>query len=175
MKSGQKNIEYPYLPEEGTILYAPEDDPNIIEAKKVAFKQATDRRYIAGAVVVLNGKIIGRGALRSRIKNEKLIQLHQDGWCIRRMLKIKSGQKYWLCPGCAAPRNHSEPTAIRDAKKNGCDTQGANLYLWGHWWFCKDCWDAMISAGIRDVYLMENSENLFNLDSSNNIIGKQFE
>lgn len=169
-----KNIQYPYLPKGRTILYVPANNPFILEAKKVAFEQATDRRYVAGAVVVSNGKVIGRGALHSKIKNKKLIQLHQDGWCIRRMLKIKSGEKYWLCPGCAAPRNHSEPTAIRNARKTGHDTKGADLYLWGHWWFCKDCWNVMIAAGIKNVYLMENSEVLFNLDNPNNIIGKQF-
>lgn len=169
-----KNIKYPYLPEGRTILYVPENNPFIQEAKKVAFEQATDRRYIAGAVVVLDGKIIGRGALHSKVKNKKLIQLHQKGWCIRRMLKVKTGQKYWLCPGCCAPINHSEPTAIRDAQSKGNNTNGADLYLWGHWWFCKDCWDAMIAAGIKNVYLMEDSEELFNLDSPKNIIGKQF-
>jgi deoxycytidylate deaminase len=168
-------IKYPYLPEGRTILYVPENNPYIVEAKKVAFEQATDRRYIAGAVIAQDGKIIGRGALHSGVKNKKLIELHQKGWCIRRTFKIKSGQKYWLCPGCAAPKNHSEPTAIRNAKKNGYETKGADLYLWGHWWFCKDCWDAMISAGIKNVYLMEDSENLFNLDSPKNIIGHQFE
>ncbi|MFZ1019549.1 MAG: deaminase [Minisyncoccia bacterium] len=169
-----KDIKYPYLPAGKTILYVPESNPFIIEAKKTAFEQATDRRYIAGVVIVLDGKVIGRGALHSGIKNKKLIELHQKGLCIRRMLKIKSGQKYWLCPGCAAPKNHSEPTAIRNAKKNGYNTNGADLYLWGHWWFCKDCWDAMISAGIKNVYLMADSENLFNLSSPKNIIGKQF-
>lgn len=50
-----------------------------------------------------------------------------------------------------------------------------DLYLWGHWWFCEPCWNAMIEAGIRDVYLLENSEVLFNKAHPENIIGRQFE
>jgi hypothetical protein len=33
----------------------------------------------------------------------------------------------------------------------------------------------MIAAGIRDVYLMEGSERLFNKAHPDNVIGRQFE
>jgi deoxycytidylate deaminase len=52
--------------------------------------------------------------------------------------------------------------AIKDVATNGLDCQGADLYLYGHWWCCESCWKAMIAAKIRNVYLLENSENLFN-------------
>lgn len=175
MQSNQKQIKYPYLPEGRSFLYVPLSNKYMTEAKKFSFEHATDRRYPSGSLIVQGGEVIGRGALRSRLKSKKLIKLHQDGWCIRGMLKIKSGTKYWLCPGEATPKNHSEPEAIKNAKDLGNDTNGADLYLWGHWWCCEPCWRAMISAGIKNVYLMENSEVLFNKESPNNIIGKQFE
>jgi len=86
---------------------------------------------------------------------------------------IPTGQQYELCEGCH-PKNHSEPRAIADAKKNGHDTKGADLYLWGHWWACETCWQTMIAAGIKNFYLMEGSEKLFNKSHPKNIIGKQF-
>ena len=89
MQSDQKNIKYPYLPEGRTILYVPEDNIYIQEAKKFSFEHATDRRYPSGALIVLGGEVVGRGALCARLKSKKLIKLHQDGWCIRKMLKIK--------------------------------------------------------------------------------------
>jgi hypothetical protein len=36
-----------------------------------------------------------------------------------------------------------------------------DLYLWGHWWCCKLCWDKMIEVGIKNVYLMEGVDKLF--------------
>jgi deoxycytidylate deaminase len=56
---------------------------------------------------------------------------------------------------------HAEPRAVRDARKNCSDINDADLYLWGHWWCCKPCWDAMIGAGIKNVYLLDESIALF--------------
>jgi deoxycytidylate deaminase len=47
--------------------------------------------------------------------------------------------------------------------------------MWGHWWCCKPCWDNMIAAGIKNVYVIEGSEILFNKKDSSNIIGHQFD
>jgi deoxycytidylate deaminase len=87
---------------------------------------------------------------------------------------MPTGEGYDLCEGCNS-KFHSEPSAIRDALSKNKDTEGADLYLWGHWWCCKDCWDSMISAGIKNVYLLDGSEKLFNKKSSENIIGHQFD
>ncbi|MBU6390363.1 hypothetical protein KGQ31_02340, partial [Patescibacteria group bacterium] len=106
------------------------------------------------------------------LKNKKLLALHRDGWCARKILKIPSGKKYWLCPGCASARNHSETLVVKAARKAGVETAGADLYLWGHWWCCEPCWKAMTKGGIRDVYLLEASDKLFNPKYPENIIGK---
>ena len=58
--------------------------------------------------------------------------------------------------------------------KNGHDTVGADLYLWGHWWACAPCWNAIIESGIENVYLLEGSERLFNKAHHGNVIGRQF-
>jgi deoxycytidylate deaminase len=152
---------YPYLPEGKTILYVPADDQFMREAKRVRDNMSTDKNHSTGAVVVLNDEIIGRGANQSAMKNEKMLAFHKNVFCMRRFLKIKTGTKYWLCPGCSSSRQHGETRAVKDALKNHASIKGADLYLYGHWWCCKPCWDAMIAAGIDKVYLVEGATELF--------------
>lgn len=152
---------YPYLPEGRTIEYVPVTDLFMKEAMDMRNNFSTDAYHPTGAVTVLDGAIIGKGANQSALKSAKLIELHKKGWCVRKFLKIPSGQKYWLCPGCSSCRHHAETRAVLDAVKKKGSARGADLYLYGHWWCCKPCWDAMIKAGIRNVYLADNAEELF--------------
>lgn len=170
-----KNIKYPYLPEGRTILYVSENNPYMLEAKKTCIEQATDWIHPSGAVVLQNEKIIGRGALQSRLNNRRLIKFHHEGWCIRKFFKIPSGEKYWLCPGCVEVYNHSEQMAIKNAFQNNEDTKGADMYFWGHWWCCESCWNQIIKAGIKNIFLMEKSEIFFNKTNPNHIVGKIFD
>ncbi len=139
--------ELPYLPESREILYVPADNKFMQAAQKVAEIKSLDSGFKTGAVIVRDGKIIGQGANGS--------DFHEKFGCVRKFLKIKTGEKYWLCPGCS-PKNHAEQSAIKDAKFRGISTQGADLYLWGHWWCCQSCWKKMIEAGIKNVYLSED-------------------
>ncbi len=154
-------IKYPYLPEGRGIKYVEASNPFMIEAKTFMEAHSTDRLHKTGSVVVKDGKIIGYGANQSRLKSKKFFDLHMRGWCLRRKLKVASGTHYWLCPGCSPCSSHSEQRAVRDAIKNGHNTKGADLYLYGHWWCCKPCWDKMIKEGINNVYLLKGSETLF--------------
>jgi deoxycytidylate deaminase len=161
-----KNIKYPYIPEGRTILYAGASNIYMKAAKEYARGNSLDRAMPNSTILVKDGEVIGRGANGSTY--------HDTHGCERVKLNIPTGEGYELCEGCH-PKNHGEPKAILDAQKNGKDTTGADAYLWGHWWCCEPCWNAMIRAGIRNVYLLENSENLFNRSSPGNIIGHQFE
>lgn len=152
---------YPYLPEGRKFIYVPITDPFMAETKKVTLELSTDQQHPTGAVIVKDGKILGFGANQSALKNPKLMQFHKNVFCVRRFLKIPTGQKYWICPGCASSKLHSEPRAIKMAQKKHGDITGADLYHWGHWWCCKPCWDSMIAAGIRDVYLVEGAKEQF--------------
>lgn len=158
-----EKIEYPYMPAGRTILYVQADNPFMAAAFNIMKAESTDEQNPTGAVVVKNGIIIGRAANQAGFKHLKFIKLHAKGWCVRRKLKVKSGTKYWLCPGCSTHFDHAESGAVRDAiKRAGVEAvHGADLYLYGHWWCCQPCWDAMIQAGIKDVYLLENSWELF--------------
>jgi len=154
------NIQYPYLPEGREIKFVPETNEFMTEAKRIRDTESTDLKNPTGAVVVKDNKIIGKSANHAKLTNPKLLNLHSK-YCVRRILHIPSGKGYFLCPGCANYKQHGESSAIRNALKNGGDTNGADLYLFGHWWCCKPCWDTMIKAGIKDVYLVENAHELF--------------
>jgi deoxycytidylate deaminase len=153
--------DYPYLPEGRNIKYVPVSNPFMAEARRMQELFSNERNHPTGAVVVNDGKILGQGANQAPIKNKKLIELHKNGWCIRRMLNVPSGQRYWLCPGCASCKQHAETRAVNDAISKNGGVSGADLYLYGHWWCCKPCWDSMIKAGIKDVYLVDNANELF--------------
>jgi deoxycytidylate deaminase len=171
-----EGIKYPYLPEGREIHYVTEENEFMKAAKDVSLELSTDIQHPTGAVVVMNGKIVGRGANQAGYKNKKLIDLHLQGMCFRRWLKIKSGEKYWLCRGCSTSKKHAETRAVNNAlsnlNRNGQKLENADLYLWGHWWACEPCWKAMIDAGIRNVYLLEGSELIFNRNNPSHDIGK---
>ncbi len=160
----EKNIKYPYLPAGREIKYVSAKNVFMKLAKAYAEAQSLDSLMPGAAVVVYGDRVIGMGANGS--------DYHKTHKCERVVRGCKSGEGYELCEGCH-PRNHSEPTAIRNIR--GYNRVGADLYLWGHWWFCKHCWEAMIKARINDVYLLESSEILFNKEHPDNIIGKQFQ
>ncbi len=156
-------IKYPYLPEGRTIKYVPATDRYMTQAALVAIEDSLDDAVKTGSVVVKDGHIIGQGANGS--------DYHKTHECERVKQKIPTGQGYDLCEGCH-PKNHSEPRAIADARAHGHDPQGAELYLWGHWWCCEPCWKAISENGISQVYLMEGSERLFNREHPENVLGK---
>lgn len=162
------SITYPFLPEGKAFLYVAADNEYMQAAKVHAKEYSLDKAMPTGSVVVLEGKIIGKGANGSTY--------HETYECERVKQNIPTGQGYELCEGCH-PKNHSEPRAIADARATTemVKLQGADLYLWGHWWCCEPCWNAMIAAGIRQVYLMEGSEMLFDKNHTDNIVGRQFE
>lgn len=161
-----KNIKYPYIPAGRVILYVPETDKYMAMAREYAKKYRSNLAQPGAAVVVKNGEVLGIGSIGNN-------PAHIAG-CVRVKLNMPTGVGYDLCEGCT-PKFHSEPSAVRDAKEKGNDTNGADLYLWGHWWCCEPCWNAMIDAGIKNVYLLQDSEMLFNRESPSNILGKQFE
>jgi len=171
--------EYPYLPEQWKegwkYEYVPLDNPFMTEARRVAKTESSDRKQQTGSVLVnANGEIIGRGANFSPLHAELRAKFERgeidDERCERVKAGSPTGTGYELCEGCSS-KYHSEPTAIRNAEELGNDTHGASLYLWGHWWCCKDCLDAAEAAGIGQVYLVEDSDRLFNKTHPDNLDG----
>lgn len=170
-----KNIKYPYLPEGKLIEYVDKSDVYISRAKEVA-RTSNDQSFPTGSVIVCDGEILVEASNKTPLSNSFLKNLHKK-YCLRRMFGVPSGQKYWLCPGCASHENHAEYRASvalmnKIPQKANADL---HLYLWGHWWCCKPCWGKMIEAGIKKVFLQKGSEILFDINNPNNIMGKQFD
>lgn len=162
----KKDIKYPYLPEGREIKYVSAGNPFIKDARSFAREHSLDESMPNASVLVKDNEIIARAANGS--------DFHKHNECERVKRGIPTGQGYELCEGCH-PKNHSEQSAIKYAKDRGVDIAGADLYLWGHWWCCEPCWNAMIQAGIKNIYLLEGSEILFDRNNPDNVIGRQFE
>ena len=135
--------KYGYVSEEGAFMS---------EAKKTALDQSLDPDWPTGVVVVKNNKIIGKGANGS--------EYHLKYGCERKRRGLPTGEGYEFCEGCQ-PKNHAEQKAQLMA--------GADVYMWGHWWCCEPCWQVMIDAGIKKVYLMKEAHVRFNKNRNSRI------
>jgi deoxycytidylate deaminase len=153
-------IKYPYLPKGREIKYVPKDNKFVIEARKMAEKSGCTKQA-TGAVLVKKGKIIGWGSNAGR----------KISVCPRVLRGSKTGEDYHFCKDNCAQEGHSEVMAVKDAKKKKNKIEGADLYLYGHWWCCEPCWNTMIEAGVKDVYLVKNAHEKFNFSSK---IGKVY-
>lgn len=159
----QSSKPYPYLPKNRVIFYAHKTDKFIRGAKEMVQdikKQYPWARYVTASLVVNDGKIVGKAVNRD---------VHLS-FCPRRVFQSPSGGGYHLCPRHCHPKNHSEVLALNDAARKGKDAaKDSSLYMYGHWWCCKPCWDAMAGAGIKDIYLIEGATELFESVTSNGI------
>ena len=165
-------IKYPYLPEGHNIFYVDIDNTFMVQAKEVA-RLSNDQQQPTGAVIVFDGKVVSSASNKNPLTSARLIKLHKK-YCIRHILKIPSGEKYWACPGCAGNESHAESRASKQLLQKGIPGKPLDLYLWGHWWCCDICWNNMLKLPIENVYLLKGSEILFNAKNSNNILGHQF-
>ncbi|MCF7831236.1 hypothetical protein K9M41_04590 [Candidatus Gracilibacteria bacterium] len=167
-------MELPYLPEGREILYVGEDNDFLQKAKEMADTFSKHEKQPTGAVIVRDGRILGRGSNHS--------DYHDESGCERKKNGSPTGQGYETCPGCK-PCFHAEQQAIDDAHERleafarEDNLGGADLYLWGHWWCCESCWGKMIGAGIKNVYLVENAVDKFSgrkKEEKTSFLGKIF-
>jgi deoxycytidylate deaminase len=145
-------IVYPYMPIGKSIKYVDESDQYMVQAKEVA-RLSNEQQQPTGAVIVCEGKVILGASNKNPLNSSFLIKLHKK-YCIRHMLKIPSGEKYWVCPGCATNESHAESRVAKFFLGKNVSDKTPDLYLWGHWWCCDVCWNNMLKIPIRDVYLL---------------------
>lgn len=124
-------------------------------AKTDAYDTGFGSKAPVGAAFVKNNKVLVKAAVGN--------DYHLNHGCKRQKLGIPSGEKYELCPGCDYS-SHAEPKAIEIAKENDINLKDSDVYLFGQWWCCRPCSEKMMSVGIRNIYLLENSEKYFNRD-----------
>ncbi len=149
-------IQYPYKPEGGTYSYVEASHPFMLAAKEQR-DSAGCRKHATGAVIVKDGQIVARGA------NAGIYVTI----CPRVYKGYGTGQGYEYCKNYCAQDGHAEVMAVRDAKANGLDVAGADIYLYGHWWACKNCWDTLLAVGIKNVIMTNNSHEVFNDQARN--------
>lgn len=139
---------YPYLPDGHIIKYVAANNKFLLEAKRV-WSFSGCKKQATGAVVVKDSEVIGKGNNTT---------LHHVEVCPRDEQGFKTGEGYHLCEEvCLQVSGHSESSAVIDALDDGKNTNDADVYLYGHWWCCENCWNTMISAGIKNIYLLEGA------------------
>ena len=116
MSKTESDIMYPYMPAEAMFEFVNISNPFMAEAFRVAQVLSTDHNHPTGSVVVKDRNILGRAGNQIAFRNSVIVSFHKKIFCVRRFFHIKTGEKYWLCPGCASFKNHSEQQAIQDAK-----------------------------------------------------------
>ncbi len=152
MNTEVNQSDCPYIPEGKVLLHVDENHKIMIMAKEYALTHSLDQAMPNASIIIKDGVILGIGA------NGSLY--HKTNPCERKKLGCKTGEGYDLCEGCH-PKNHGEAQAILNAKSKGQNLFGADLYMWGHWWCCKSCWDKMIEVGIKNVYIMKGAKEKF--------------
>ncbi len=145
-------MEYPYLPQGKQLLSVPTSNEFMLEAKSLADNSGCVKQP-TGAVVVKSGHIIGRGS-----NSGKKVDV-----CPR--WNSSTGQDYDKCRLICEQSGHAEVTALLNALEQGLsmdEISGADVYLYGHWYCCSNCWDKMIQFNIKNVYLTNDSATIFN-------------
>ncbi len=138
-------------PEGLSIGYVSLDNKFMREAATYAAENAFEGMTVTSTVLVKDGKIISKG-INGDGYHQKNNRCEREG--------MPSGKGYELCPGCH-PDNHSERVAIKKAQELGVDLSDAEAYLYGHWWSCESCMNALSEAGVKNLYLLEGGKQFF--------------
>ncbi|MBT5808474.1 hypothetical protein HOI18_04350 [Candidatus Uhrbacteria bacterium] len=151
------NVDYPYMPEGRELKFVSVEDSFMQEAAKARGERAGDPLWPIGAVLVKDGEVVAtagngfdKGAGRVHV-------------CPRIVEECASGVGYELCDLHNAA-GHAEPMVIKVARDAGVETEGADFYMYGHWWCCEPCWNVLIDAGVRDVYVVDDAHERFSRD-----------
>ncbi len=161
-KPQDKNIDY-YKSEE-LYTYIAESHPMMQAAKQAALDHSLTPTFPIGIVIVKDGEIITTSANGNGYHEKNITSPKHRGGCKRRYIskeqekvgepKLKGGEGFELCPGCN-PDYHAEARAI-DETEDKTQLNGSELYMYGHWWCCKDCWEKMNAVGISKVYAVKD-------------------
>jgi deoxycytidylate deaminase len=144
-------LNYPYIPPNKEILFVRSDNIWMLAARKMADEYSGCCWWPTGAVLIKDDKIIGSGANAGKLQT----------LCPRVEHNCSTGTGYEYCTSRCEQTAHSEVNCIKDALRNNQQTTNADLYLFGHWWCCEQCWNAMIQHGIKNVFLLENADTIF--------------
>ncbi|MBI4122307.1 MAG: hypothetical protein HY461_03165 [Parcubacteria group bacterium] len=145
-------IQYPFLPPGGAYNNTVSANHPFMLAAKRHMEQSGCRKHATSAVIVKDGAIIAQGSNAGT-----LVPI-----CPRVYKGYGTGEGYRYCKEYCGQHGHAEIMAVRDGQAKGIDMNSADIYLYGHWWACKNCWEAMQAAGINTVYVTDQSHEVFN-------------
>lgn len=120
------------------------DDYFFRQAKRLTETRSTCLKIKTAAVIVKNGKVVGRGFnLCSPVG-------FNHGKPVKKCLRMNTptGTGYELCKGV-----HAEVMAVADAGIKSC--KGATLYLSGHYYPCWHCESLAHIAGIKEIKVQD--------------------
>ena len=140
----------------------PENNKFMIMAKQSAIKYSLTPAYPIGIVIVSEeGKVLSRAGNGNGYHELHLKSRGHIKGCKRKVIMeaMKNREPeinhediaYDLCPGCHTDY-HAEAKAINHCE-NKIHLIGASIYMYGHYWCCKDCWEKIKKSGIKDVFL----------------------
>lgn len=135
-------------------------------AKEVASRSTCMSTHI-GAIIVKNDQIIATGYNGAPRKTK---DCYERGFCLRRELKIPSGQYYEICRSV-----HAEQNAIINAARSGVNILGGDMYSWGmKVWAganelldilpCYICKKMILNSGLNSLYYMSKSGKIIKID-----------
>ncbi|MDD4983907.1 MAG: AAA family ATPase [Candidatus ainarchaeum sp.] len=122
-----------------------------------------------GAVITVDNTIVSSGYTGAPRKTK---DCYKRGYCIRRKMKVTSGQRYELCASV-----HAEQNAIINAARNGMKILGGTMYLYSEKSYhgiiepidafpCFICKKMIINTGLSKVVCStkDGSYKVYNID-----------
>lgn len=122
----------------------PSWDEYFLELARLVSKRSTCLRRQVGAVLVKDKKILttGYNGAPSGIRH------CTDIGCLRKKMKIPSGERHELCRGL-----HAEQNVLLQAALVGTSTKGSTLYITNQ--PCMICAKMLINAGIKEIVIAD--------------------
>lgn len=157
-------MEIAYYQDSKWYKFVPSDNQYMILAKNAALQHSLTSVFPIGIVAVKNGNILatagnGNGYHEKNINSEG----HIKG-CVRRFVsneqektggqKLLSGEGFELCTGCSVD-SHAESNLLKSVPTKSV-LEDADVYMYGHFWCCEDCWKKLLDAKIQNVYIVED-------------------
>ncbi|MEA3432476.1 MAG: cytidine/deoxycytidylate deaminase family protein [candidate division WOR-3 bacterium] len=119
-------------------------DKYFMDIATLVASRSTCLRRNVGACVVKDRRILTTGYNGAPTG----IAHCEDVGCLRKKLKVPSGERHELCRGL-----HAEQNAIIHAAKTGISLEGATMYVTNH--PCFICAKMIINSGIKKVVYKE--------------------
>ncbi len=120
----------------------PDWDEYFLDIAKLVAKRSTCLRRQVGALIVKNRRILttGYNGTPTGITHCEVVG------CLRKKLKVPSGERHELCHGL-----HAEQNSIIQAALYGVNIEGGTLYCTNQ--PCSICAKMLINAGIKEIVI----------------------